>query len=245
MLKKPKAILFDLDDTLISFNGASEIAWKECCDDFVMHNKVDFTSAEMLEEMTRTREWYWGDSERHKIGRANMFKARCEVFKYALKKFGVSEEKIILEAAENYSRIQEQRWRLFDEVPEALEALRQIGISMAVITNGVSEVQNGKLSRFRICKYFSHVICESEAGYSKPDKEIFMLALDKLSHSPEETWMIGDNLVWDIFGAQRLGIFAVWNDYEKKGLPQKSEIIPDLSVNSMSEMTAWLISNTK
>jgi beta-phosphoglucomutase-like phosphatase (HAD superfamily) len=35
----PKAILLDLDDTIVSYDGASDIAWQEMCDNFMAENK--------------------------------------------------------------------------------------------------------------------------------------------------------------------------------------------------------------
>jgi putative hydrolase of the HAD superfamily len=241
-MEKPKAIFFDLDDTLMSFNGASEIAWKSCCENFVRINKVGFTSAEMLAAVEKTREWYWGDPIRHKIGRANLQSARREVFRYALNTIGFTDEEKVFEAAENYSRMQERNWKLFDGVSESLDMLKNSNIKMAVITNGMKDIQNGKLERFGIRNYFNLVITESEAGFSKPDAEIFQLALDKLSLSPRDVWMIGDNLVWDVMGSQKLGIFAVWNDYENRGLPADSDIEPDMIVGCVAEMAARIIS---
>jgi putative hydrolase of the HAD superfamily len=85
------------------------------------------------------------------------------------------------------------------------------------------------------------VLIDTEVGFSKPDVRIFEIALQKLSLKPEDVWMIGDNLVWDIEPPQRLGMYAVWNDYRQKGLPENSAIIPDKTVGSIYELAKEVI----
>lgn len=97
-----------------------------------------------------------------------------------------------------------------------------------------------KLNRFGIEKYFELIIIDSEVGHIKPQKEIFQYTLNKLNLRPEEVWMVGDNLVWDIQGAQQLGIYSVWNDYDREGLPNFSDIQPDRIVGSIYEMAMTL-----
>lgn len=48
--------------------------------------------------------------------------------------------------------------------------------------------------------------------------------------------MVGDNLVWDIEAPQKLGIYSVWNDFKKEGIPVPSCIIPDKSINAISDL---------
>jgi hypothetical protein len=44
----PAVILFDLDDTLISFDGVSDFAWEKCCEDFVESNGTSFYKEDLL-----------------------------------------------------------------------------------------------------------------------------------------------------------------------------------------------------
>ena len=43
----PKAILFDLDDTIISFDGAADFAWEEICKVFIETEKPTFNADEL------------------------------------------------------------------------------------------------------------------------------------------------------------------------------------------------------
>ena len=239
-MRQPKAILFDLDDTLMVFDGVSAQAWNECCEAFVRANAVDFTPAELLTSIEETKAWYWGDPERSRWGRENMKEARRHVFSYAAAKLGFADEEKNRAAADGYSARQEELWRLFDGIPEALDRLRRRYIRMAVVTNGDSATQRRKLERFHLTPYFDFVLIDTEVGFSKPDERIFQLALDRLGLPARDVWMIGDNLVWDVQGPARLGITAVWNDYEGKGLPVGSSIKPDMIVSSVQELVQCL-----
>jgi putative hydrolase of the HAD superfamily len=235
-MNKPEAVLFDLDDTLMKFDIVSDLAWKTSCDDFVRNNPVCFSNRELFECLFKIRKWYWSDPVRHKKGRNDMKNARREVFGHALRELGFDDSEKIIETADGYTRLQEALWELFDGTVEALQSLQNLNIRMAVVTNGPSAVQRGKLERFGITRFFNHIIIDTEVGFSKPDARIFQTALDRLSLPPSAVWMIGDNLEWDVMGPQQLGIFSVWNDYRQKGLPPGSSVVPDMIVGSVAEM---------
>ncbi len=73
-------------------------------------------------------------------------------------------------------------------------------------------------------------------GFGKPDPRAFAQALAGLALSPDETWMVGDHLEWDILGAQRVGVTGVWNDYRRRGLPDDAPAVPDHTVHALSEL---------
>ncbi len=51
-----------------------------------------------------------------------------------------------------------------------------------------------------------------------------------------ETWMIGDNLEWEVEAPQRLGIYAIWMDVHGEGLPAGSTVKPDRIIRSLTEL---------
>jgi putative hydrolase of the HAD superfamily len=236
IIKIPKAILFDLDDTISSYDSVCAPAWQRCCEEFVQKYSTVYTTSELLGSIDHTRDWYWADPVRSKDGRNNLKEARREVVRYSLEALGVKNEEMAVDLADHYTELQYAMISLLPGAREALGMIKEMGIRMAVVTNGTSAGQRGKLERFEITHYFEKLFIDTEVGYSKPDKEIFQYALDQLGLEPEEVWMVGDNLIWDIYGAQQLGIYAVWNDYRKKGLPDNPKIVPDLTVSSIFEM---------
>lgn len=73
-------------------------------------------------------------------------------------------------------------------------------------------------------------------GVIVADKRIYENALSNIRLNPKEVWCIGDNLIWEVQEPQRIGIYSVWNDFEDKGLPHGSKIIPDKIINNISNI---------
>jgi putative hydrolase of the HAD superfamily len=232
----PKAILFDLDDTIISFDGVADYAWEKICKSFIESEKTSFNVIELLENISKARKWYWSDSERHKIGRMDMIKARREIVKVALNELYFFDEDKAYKMADNYSKLHEELICLFPKSMETLEKLSSLGVRMVLITNGTSEKQRGKINRFCLSGFFQYCFIEEEIGFGKPDTRIYEMALQKLNLKAEEVWMVGDNLVWDVEAPKKVGIFAIWNDFRRKGLPKDSTIIPDMIISDISEL---------
>lgn len=243
MLPYPKVILFDLDDTLISFEGVAEQAWEKCCIDFISHHKIHNGIVELLESINTTRIWYWSDPERHKRGRSDMLAARREIVALAMQKLNIHDGILSNELADSYSNYREQLIHLFPHTLRTLDELKSMGIRLGMITNGTRESQRSKLDRFALTKYFEHILVEGEVGFGKPDERIYMMALNLFNISPQDCWMIGDNLVWDIQAPQALRMNAIWYDYRMTGLPQNSSILPDHVICDALELLPLLMNS--
>jgi putative hydrolase of the HAD superfamily len=240
--KRPKAILLDLDDTITSFDSVCHPAWMQSCEEFVAHYPVIFSSEALYQTISQKGKWYWGDAARHKIGRENLKAARREVVTLALEALDIRNIQWAYALADHYTALQDSMIDLLPGARDALTLLRDMDIRLGVVTNGASAAQREKIRRFNIGQYFEHILIDTETGYSKPDVRAFENALQTMGVVASDVWMAGDNLQWDVFGAQQAGIFAVWNDHYKKDLPPKSKVIPDLVVHSIYEM-AKIIEN--
>ena len=231
----PKAILFDLDDTLLRYGIAPEEAWREACRIAAEETKT-FKTEELLSLINEVREWYWSDPERHRTGRLNLHGARIAIVRMALERLSRDDEKIAVAVATTYSNLREESLGLFPDTEDALRKLIRKGVELALVTNGAGEIQRAKIERFRLARYFNACLIEGELGYGKPDPRFFEMALSKLKSAPSQSWMVGDDLERDIAGAQNKGIFSIWHDYDKKGLPENSRIKPDRIIKSISEV---------
>ena len=242
-LRTPRAVFIDLDDTITTFDLTSAPAWRESTEWFVNTYEPAFSVEELIVKIQETKKWYWGDPERHKRGRENLVLARREVVMEALKRYaGESyfqvEERITHaeEYAALYMKLHNERIRPMDGAVEALDAMKEVGLRLAVVTNGVAESQREKLERFGLTERFEYIFIDTEIGYSKPDPRIFAYALDKMQLRAEEVWMIGDNIRWDVGGPQQLGITGVWINSKQVVLPENYEIVPDLHCDSLLEV---------
>ena len=99
---------------------------------------------------------------------------------------------------------------LYPGAEEVLNTLRGRGHLIGIITNGFSSSQRSKIERTGLAKLAHTIVISEEAGLAKPDPAIFELAMSQLSVRPDETIFVGDNPSTDIVGANSAGIMAVW-----------------------------------
>jgi putative hydrolase of the HAD superfamily len=227
----PRAVLVDLDDTLIDGSAVVD-CWGvacECCAPVVDPQVV-------LAEILKLREWYWSDAERHRQGRLNMSAARQYIAQTALDHVGCDVPGLADRIARGYDRCRDDRTVLFPEVVNVLTWLRGSGCRLALVTNGAAEMQRQKIERFGLEPLFDAILVEGEVGFGKPDERIYELALARLAASPHHTWMIGDNLEWDVEQPQKLGITAIWVDSTGTGVPPSRAVRPDLIVRRFTDL---------
>ncbi len=231
----PKGILFDLDDTIISFARGGILAWDEICDKYYKDCFLS-NSDELLQIISQTSIWYWSDQERDKKGRNSIIESRREVIKIALEKIGITDQSLAHKISDSHSERREELIHVFPKAVETLDFLQKNNVLLALMTNGEAEYQRSKIERFNLSKFFEVILIEGEMGFGKPDKRVYHKALDSLRLSPSEVWAVGDNLEWEVWGPQQLGIHSIWNDYIKKGLSPSSEIVPHRIIHSIAEL---------
>lgn len=231
--------MFDLDDTIVSFDGASMKAWDMMCREYTEKYGTGFSADEMNRVISEVRHEYWSDPERHKRGRENMKAARREVMLKAMPLLGENDEDRILAAADRYTYLQNELICLFDGAYEALERIKKAGYKTALVTNGSSEGQRAKIARFGLYPLFDEIIIDTEVGVSKPSVGIYRIALDRLGVTAVQAAMIGDKPEWDTIPARKMGIFTVWNNFaHKNNAPPDTA---DLTVNSVWEFSEFLL----
>jgi len=231
----PEAILFDLDDTIITGDVGSEELWKTLC--YQHAELIEGLSGDVLfSEVNTARDWYWADPERHRIKRLNLVKARRELVELVFSKLGIENEKVCHSLADSFTVKKQEMITLIPGAIDTLVHFKNTGTAIALITNGASDFQRQKIERFDLARYFEHILVEGEFGAGKPEKSVFTHTLGILGVSPENAWMVGDDLKRDILGANEVGIFSVWVDWQNKGLPDNSPARPDRIITTISEL---------
>ena len=79
-----------------------------------------------------------------------------------------------------------------------------------MVSNGRSPFQERNFNALGISDLFSSVVISEAVGHRKPEKEIFLLACESLSVSPNETVFVGDNPSVDIDGANNCGMYTIY-----------------------------------
>ena len=231
----PRAVLFDMDDTIIEFASSAGPCWKAVCDRFAPECD-GVTSERLLAALDAYRTWYWSDPERHRVGRLDMAAARCGVIAGAFRNLGLDRSALIDPMAEAFAEARAEALRLFPEAIDVLRDLRSLSLGLALITNGESGEQRAKIERFGLAPHFDCILVEGEFGVGKPEARVYRHVLDRLGIEPAEAWMVGDNLEWDVWGAQQAGVRGIWRDVSGTGLPPTSPVQPDRIIRSLREL---------
>ncbi|WP_121664986.1 HAD family hydrolase [Metabacillus litoralis] len=111
-------------------------------------------------------------------------------------------------------------------------------VKVAIITNGSTQRQKDKITNTNLISCFDTIIISEEVGYSKPDKRIFDLALNKLNVNPEAALFIGDDIEKDISGCQNANIKGIW--YNPHRIKNDTEIKPYAEINSFDKLLNYV-----
>ena len=97
-------------------------------------------------------------------------------------------------------------WELFPDTLPTLERLSQAGWTHAILSNHVPELRL-LVAALGLDDIVALLSCSAETGYEKPHAQAFASVLDRVR--PARAWMVGDNVVADVLGAEAVGLPAV------------------------------------
>lgn len=231
----PKAILLDLDDTILNDSGDIDNCWRDAC---VAHRADlgDLDPAALHAAIDKTRDWFWSDPERHRVGRLDLDAATREIVIISLADMGRTDPDLAGRIAAMYRRQREAGQELLPDAVDTVRWLREQSCRLALVTNGKGEVQRGKVHRFGLADLFDSILIEGELGFGKPDPRIYTRALDELETAAADAWMVGDNLEWDVAQPQKMGLSGIWIDVRGAGLPEASPIRPHRILRRLSDL---------
>jgi putative hydrolase of the HAD superfamily len=230
-------LLLDLDDTIVADAVTVEDCWEATCRGF--EDRLGGLPAEdLVAEILGHSAWYWGDADRHRRGRLDLVRARTEVVAAVVERLGLGSPGLAAEIAVDYSRQRDERLCPFPGAIDALRSLRVQGLRLALLTNGAAGAQRAKIERWQLAGYFECIAVEGELGFGKPDVRVYRHALEQLGAAASETWMVGDNLEWDVAAPQRLGIAGIWVDVRGTGLPEGAPAKPARVIRALAELPA-------
>jgi putative hydrolase of the HAD superfamily len=238
MTKLPRAMMIDMDETILSAYGRPEIAWNKVAAEFSSEFAPllpDQVAAAVLDSARQfwasaDAEWRLKLAEARHVVVSNGFAALAAAGQPALPM------DLAVRFADRFSAYREEEMFVFPGAHDAIDALKAHGVKLALVTNGAAEIQRAKVERFALTHRFDHIQIEGEHGFGKPDERAYLHAMQALGVTAPETWMIGDNLEWEIEVPQRLGIYAIWIDAHGEGLPAGTSIKPDRIIRSLTEL---------
>lgn len=199
-----QAILFDLDDTLVSLRGCEAEALRRTlrATNLLPRLPADFTL--VADSYARISAAYWAA----RAGDGFRRYAREQVIELSWRDFLGHYDLDLRRAA----RLAEQYWTEFCRsralMPGALDTLEHLSqhFRLGLITNGYSDSQRRRLQATGLIRYFDPILISEEAGAAKPDAAIFEMALEALALRRDEIIYIGDSIGHDFRGCRNAGI---------------------------------------
>lgn len=197
-----KVILFDIDDTLLSFQGYVKQAMKDGLEHFNLGKFEEW----MYPIFTRTNDKLWRQIEDGTLTFEELKRIRWAM---VLKEIGIDFDGVTFETYFRdrlfYSAVLEEG------AVEILEHLKE-RYMLCVVSNGPYEQQINRLKVGNLDKYFSHVFISGKVGHSKPTKEFFDCCFKEIREcdfpelKPEEVLIVGDSMTADIGGGKAYGL---------------------------------------
>jgi putative hydrolase of the HAD superfamily len=189
-----RAVLFDLDGTLVDFVGLKKAAISNAAK-FMVRAGLEMTEEEVTEKLDKV---FW------EIG----IESNTAIEEF-LEKIGKLDDHILAAGINGYIIAKIEATKPVDGAVELINKLKAKGIKVAIVTDAPRLKAWKRLCVMGMDMLFDAVVAFEDTGCKKPDKMPFEAALRKLGVKPEETLMVGDWYKGDIEGAKRLGIKTV------------------------------------
>ncbi|MBB3098645.1 putative hydrolase of the HAD superfamily [Actinoplanes campanulatus] len=196
-----RAVLFDLDDTLVDQESASDaavVAWAAT---------LGVTDTGVARRWSGISHRHYARYQRREVTFTGQRRDRVREF--------LGREMTDAEADElfaGYLERYEAGWSIFGDAVPALRRARAAGLTVGILTNGEEGQQRRKVDRLGLAGEIDLLVASSVLPAGKPDPRAFGYAVGLLGTAPAETLMVGNSLGKDVLGAQNAGLAAVLLD---------------------------------
>ncbi len=227
-----KILVVDLDNTIVDFDGAEELAVIKAFE----KNAVPI-SEEVIRDYHLINDALWKELEKGTIEKKVLVVKR---FSDLFKKYDISADAELVNR--DYIDFMASSTEFIEGADEFLHYIKE-RYTNVLMSNGFLPAQKAKVKRHGLDKYFSHIIISDGLGFSKPDIRIYEYMEELLgSVDKSEVLVIGDSLSSDINGGNNYGVDTLWfnlysvesqglSTYEASSLFEVIEILKENSTN--------------
>lgn len=223
-----KAVLFDLDGTLIDHDTAAEVALVQTVQAIPDLHDVDHAHARrrwrQLEELAMGR-YLAGELTFAEQRRLRVTSLATELG------LGTWDGPRADAWFVGYLHHYESAWQIYPDVRPVLDALaeRHRDLRLGVLTNGDADQQRKKLLHVGLAAELPEVIASSEVGVAKPNAKIFHTGCARLRLAPNEVAYVGDRLRTDAVAATSAGLHGIWLNRNNDSTPAEPPVIQTLN----------------
>ena len=217
-----KAILFDLDDTLYDCTGSLVEVARRRAARALIDSGLQMSLQEAYDLQIKLQEAHG---------------PRFNVFERIAENHGL-DDSAIHHALEAYHSDEVEGVKLFDDVEQTLQTLRDEGFKLALISTGVHNRQEKKVELLGLKPYFDHIeINDSERGYLT--QQVFEHVLSRFGVRGDEAVVVGDRIYSELRIGKTYGMTTVQmlHGRFKDLIPETTEERPDYQISRISELT--------
>lgn len=259
-MKPIKAIIFDLDNTLLWDERSIQEAFEATCESATtsvnvnpseLEREVRASSERLFREMAcydyakmievTHLEALWGrfDAKEYPtfLELAQLApEFQTNAWTQGLLELGINYPELGETLALRFAKERRERPLVYEATFEVLQILRP-KYQLLLLTNGAPDLQQEKVDSIQgLADYFDHILISGVFGRGKPDPSIFEHALQLLDVTAEEALMVGDNLDTDIKGAAAVGIRSVWINHHQRTAPPHN--LPSHEIAALQDLLA-------
>ncbi len=222
---KYEVILFDADDTLFDFKKSEREAFKNTMVEF----NIQYNENHHLSIYQAINTSLWKEFEK---GLITQEKLKVERFKRLSDSLNAGFDEN--EFAKAYIGHLANCSFLLEESIELVMSLYQ-DYRLTIVTNGLKDVQNKRIGKSVISRYFEDIVVSEAVQVSKPDPRIFEYALNNIKYSNKsKVLIVGDSLTSDIQGGINSSIDTCW--YNPSRMVNQTGIIPVYEISNLMEL---------
>ncbi len=223
-----KAILWDIDGTLLNFEMSEKYAIRKCFEIYELGECTD----EMLVQYSRINRRYWEKLERGELSKPEVLVGR---FKEFFERQGLPIEKA--EPFNNEYQVRLGDKAFYNDDGELLvKRFKERGIKQYAVTNGTLVAQQRKLKLSGLDLLLDGVFISDVIGIEKPKIGFFDAVWAEIgSYEKDEVMIVGDSLTSDIQGGNNAGILCCW--YNPHGQENTKGVRVDYEVKDLREIS--------
>ncbi len=238
------AILFDLGNTLLYFDGVWPEVQREADAQLLAHLQNEgfaLDAPSFLQQFRARITEYYAQREAEFVEHTTAYVLKTLLAELGYPDVGPQQLSPALRALYAASQA---HWLLEDDCLPALQALKNEGHKLAIISNaGDDEDVQTLVDNTGLRPYFDLVLSSAACGVRKPNPRIFKLALDRLGVPANGAAMVGDTLGADILGAQNAGLYSIWLTRRADTPANRahaSTIVPDAQIPSLAQLPSLI-----
>ena len=229
-----KAVFFDLYQTLVRYQPSQEELETKALKSF----GINMTPDALHHPVLTANEYIYQQIAKRPLSQRTREETMALYMEYqriVLKEAGIAvDEKVVLGLL-GVMQQAKMDLVLFDDVPAALDDLKKRGLKLGLISN-IEKDMTATLDKLGLSSRLDIVVTSQDAGFTKPQPEIFRYALKRAGVQPDEAVYIGDQYQVDVIGAKAAGMKGILLDRDG----YYKEKLGCTKVKSLGELMGYL-----